>query len=212
MLKVTPAHDKNDFEIGQRHKLAVVDIINPNGSMNDLAGKDLAGLDRFVARKVAVEKLAALGSLVKEEPYENKIAFSQRARVPIEQRLSEQWFLKYPAVEQSKACVEQAGSAAVPVADSGVSPESSSSAGVPLGGTPTSAGGSPVPPRKMRFHPDRWAFRIGASAASFGGGIGFRCGEKSRKCVFCLPAAYRARRRKGSKRQAFPASKEKFLT
>src|SRR6185503_14559206 len=107
VLKVTPAHDKNDFEIGQRHRLPAVDIMNPNGSMNDLAGKDLAGMDRFAARKVAVEKLKELSALEKEEPYENKIGFSQRARVPIEPRLSEQWFLKYPAVEQSKACVEQ---------------------------------------------------------------------------------------------------------
>ena len=137
VLKVTPAHDKNDFDIGQRHKLAAVDIMNPNGSMNDLAGKDLAGLDRFAARKVAVEKLKELGALEKEEPYENKIGFSQRARVPIEPRLSEQWFLKYPAVEQSKSCVEQ---------------EDCSGA--------VSAPASAVTDRrysKMRFHPQRWA-------------------------------------------------------
>src|SRR5206468_7959304 len=115
VLKVPAAQDKNDFDIGQRHKLAAVDIMNPNGSMNDLAGKDLAGLDRFEARKVAVEKLKELGALEKEEPYENKIGFSQRARVPIEPRLSEQWFLKYPAVKQSKACVDQGGITLKPV-------------------------------------------------------------------------------------------------
>src|SRR6266542_2017488 len=97
VLKVTPAHDKADFEIGRRHNLLAVDIMNPNATMNDLAGADLRGLDRFEARKVAVEKLKALGALVKEEPYENKIGFSQRAKVPIEPRLSEQWFLKYPS-------------------------------------------------------------------------------------------------------------------
>src|SRR6185503_13426101 len=107
--KVTPAHDKNDFEIGQRHTLPAVDIMNPNGTMNKLAGESLAGLDRFEARAVAVERLKELNALVKEEPYENKIGFSQRAKVPIEPRLSEQWFLKYPSVEQSRACV--AGSA-----------------------------------------------------------------------------------------------------
>jgi valyl-tRNA synthetase len=106
VLKVTPAHDKADFEIGQRHGWPAVDIMNPNGSMNDLAGADLRGLDRFEARKVAVEKLKALGALVKEEPYQNKIGFSQRAKVPIEPRLSEQWFLKYPSVERARACVE----------------------------------------------------------------------------------------------------------
>ena len=79
--------------------------------MNELAGQDLAGLDRFEARKIAVEKLRELGALIEEKPYENNVGFSQRADVPIEPRLSEQWFLKYPAVEQSKACVEQEESA-----------------------------------------------------------------------------------------------------
>ena len=107
VLKVTPAHDKADFEIGQRHKLPIVEVINADGSMGDLAGNDLRGLDRFKARKVAVEKLAELGALVEEKPYENNVGFSQRADVPIEPRLSEQWFLKYPAVAESKACVAE---------------------------------------------------------------------------------------------------------
>jgi valyl-tRNA synthetase len=105
VLKVTPAHDKADFEIGQRHKLPVVDIMNPDASMNDLAGADLRGLDRFKARKVAAEKLTELGSLEKEEPYTNNVGFSERADVLIEPRLSEQWFLKYPSVPKSQACV-----------------------------------------------------------------------------------------------------------
>ena len=107
VLKVTPAHDKADFEIGQRHKLAQIEVITANGHMNDLAGADLNGLDRFKARKIAVEKLTELGSLEKEEPYTNNVGFSERADVPIEPRLSEQWFLKYPSVEKSRACVEQ---------------------------------------------------------------------------------------------------------
>jgi valyl-tRNA synthetase len=105
VLKVTPAHDKADFEIGQRHKLAIVDIMHPNGHMNELAGADLNGLDRFKARKVAVEKLTELGALVKEEPYTNNVGYSERADVPIEPRLSEQWFLKYPSAEKSRAVV-----------------------------------------------------------------------------------------------------------
>src|ERR1039457_5912063 len=68
VLKVTPAHDKADFEIGQRHKLAQIDIMYPNGHMNELAGGPLNGLDRFKARKVAVELLTELGALEKEEP------------------------------------------------------------------------------------------------------------------------------------------------
>ena len=107
VLKVTPAHDKADFEIGQRHALPVLDIMHPNAVMNDLAGTDLAGLDRFAARKRAVELLGELGVLEKEEPYQNNVGYSERADVPIESRLSEQWFLKYPSVAEARACVEQ---------------------------------------------------------------------------------------------------------
>jgi valyl-tRNA synthetase len=107
VLKVTPAHDKADFDIGTRHKLSLIEVINADGSMNARAGTALAGLDRFKARKVAVELLKEHGVLVEEKPYENNVGFSQRADVPIEPRLSEQWFLKYPAVEQSKACVAE---------------------------------------------------------------------------------------------------------
>ncbi|MBI5772196.1 MAG: valine--tRNA ligase [Verrucomicrobia bacterium] len=156
VLKVTPAHDKADFDIGQRHKLPIVDIMNADGTMNDLAGADLRGLERFKARKVAEEKLTELGALVEAKPYENNVGFSQRADVPIEPRLSEQWFLKYPSVEQARLCVVQPGSATVPVADFGVSPESSARAGIPVSETLTGAGGTPALP-KMRFHPDRWA-------------------------------------------------------
>jgi valyl-tRNA synthetase len=107
VLKVTPAHDKADFDIGTRHKLPLIEVINAAGSMNHLAGADLRGLDRFKARKIAVEKLCELEMLVEEKPYENNVGFSQRADVPIEPRLSEQWFLKYPAVPESKACVAE---------------------------------------------------------------------------------------------------------
>src|SRR5205814_6141432 len=73
VLKVTPAHDKADFEIGRRHKLPIIDIMNPDGSMNELAGQDLKGMDRFKARKVAAERLQALGVLVKGEAYLNNV-------------------------------------------------------------------------------------------------------------------------------------------
>ncbi|MST94320.1 MAG: valine--tRNA ligase [Pedosphaera sp.] len=143
VLKVTPAHDKADFEIGQRHKLPIVDIMNANGTMNDLAGESLAGLDRFEARKVAVERLKELAVMVEEKPYENNVGFSQRADVPIEPRLSEQWFLKYPSVEQAKACVEQ-------VEERSAEHCSAPTDAVNLrSNAPRSA--------KMRFYPDRWA-------------------------------------------------------
>src|SRR5436190_11585734 len=105
VLKVTPAHDKADYEIGLRHKLPVIDVLTPDGKMTTEAGAELAGLDRFAARKIAVEKLKELGSLEKEEPYTNNVGFSERADVPIEPRLSEQWFLKYPSVPKSQSCV-----------------------------------------------------------------------------------------------------------
>jgi valyl-tRNA synthetase len=106
VLKVTPAHDKADFEIGQRHKLPLIDILNPDATLNEQAGQDLAGLERFKARKVAAEKLQEMGALLKEEPYQNNVGFSERADVPIEPRLSEQWFLKYPSVRPAREAAE----------------------------------------------------------------------------------------------------------
>ena len=106
VLKVTPAHDKADYEIGLRHNLPVIDIMNANGTLNDLAGEGFAGLDRFEARVEAVERLKELGLLTKEEPYENNVGFSERADVPVEPRLSEQWFLKYPKTVEARAAVK----------------------------------------------------------------------------------------------------------
>ena len=105
VLKVTPAHDKADFEIAQRHSLPVIDVMHPNGVLNELAGQDLGGMERFAARKRAAELLTEIGSLVKEEPYQNNLGYSERADVPIESRLSEQWFLKYPSVKESQDVV-----------------------------------------------------------------------------------------------------------
>lgn len=105
VLKVTPAHDKADFEIGQRHNLEIIDVLHPNAVLNDLAGVDLAGLERFEGRKKAVELLKEMEALIKEEPHQNNVGYSERAGVPIEPRLSEQWFLKYPSVQASQDVV-----------------------------------------------------------------------------------------------------------
>jgi valyl-tRNA synthetase len=105
VLKVTPAHDKLDFEIGQRHGLPVIDVLHPDGTIKCPALPELDGLDRFVARKKAAELLADGGLLAKEEPHESTVGFSERAGVPIEPRLSEQWFLKYPKVAEARAAV-----------------------------------------------------------------------------------------------------------
>lgn len=106
VLKVTPAHDVADFEIGQRHNLPIIDVMNPDATMNALAGEDFRGLDRFAARKKAVEKLDELGQLVAIEDYDNNVGFSERGGVPIEPRLSDQWFMRYPKVAEAKAAVE----------------------------------------------------------------------------------------------------------
>jgi valyl-tRNA synthetase len=104
-LKITPAHDKADFEIGLRHHLPVIDVLNADGKLNEFAGPELAGMDRFAGRKLAVELLKASGGLVAEEPYANNVGYSERADVPIEPRLTWQWWLRYPRVEEAKAAV-----------------------------------------------------------------------------------------------------------
>ncbi|HEX7516286.1 MAG TPA: valine--tRNA ligase [Chthoniobacterales bacterium] len=105
VLKVTPAHDKTDFEIGVRHSLPVIDVLHPDGRINCPAVPELDGLDRFAARKKAAEILAEHGLLTKEEPHENNVGFSERSEVPIEPRLSEQWFLRYPKTAEALAVV-----------------------------------------------------------------------------------------------------------
>ena len=107
VLKVTPAHDTLDFEIGQRHKLPVIDVLTPDGKINCPAVPELNGLDRFEARKKGGELLEARGLLAKAEPYENNVGFSDRTDVPIEPRLSEQWFLRYPKTNEALAVVKQ---------------------------------------------------------------------------------------------------------
>jgi valyl-tRNA synthetase len=105
VLKVTPAHDTLDFEIGQRHNLPVIDVLHPDGKIHCPAVPELDGLDRFEARKRAAELLEAKGLLSKTEPYENNVGFSDRSDVPIEPRISEQWFLRYPNTQEALAMV-----------------------------------------------------------------------------------------------------------
>jgi valyl-tRNA synthetase len=107
VLKVTPAHDKVDFEVGQRHKLPVIDVLHPDGKINCPAVPELDGLDRFEARRRAAELLQERGLLSKTEPYENNVGFSDRSEVPIEPRLSEQWFLRYPKTKEALAVVKK---------------------------------------------------------------------------------------------------------
>jgi len=92
-LKVTPAHDVNDYMLGEKHHLPAIDIFNPDGTLNE-HGAMYAGMDRFDARKKIVEDLQAAGLLEKNQPYTNKVGFSERTNVPIEPKLSMQWFLE----------------------------------------------------------------------------------------------------------------------
>jgi len=107
VLKVTPGHDKTDFEIGQRHGLPILEVIAADGRIDCLEVPELHGMERFAARKKAAEMLEAAGLLVKADPYENTVGFSERGNVPIEPRISEQWFLHYPKIEEAMRVVEE---------------------------------------------------------------------------------------------------------
>ncbi len=92
-LKITPAHDINDYELGIKHNLESIDIFNDNGTLNE-AAQILIGVDRFEARKQIIPELEAAGNLVKVEDYMNKVGYSERTDAVIEPKLSLQWFLK----------------------------------------------------------------------------------------------------------------------
>lgn len=94
-LKVTPAHDLNDYELGLKHHLPVVDILNDDGTLNEKA-QILVGEDRFAARKKIIPLLESVGSLEKIEDYKSQIGFSERTDAVIEPKLSMQWFCKMP--------------------------------------------------------------------------------------------------------------------
>lgn len=93
-VKVTPAHDPNDYQIGQRHDLVQLLVMNDDGTMNAAAGPDFAGLDRFAAREKVVERFEELGLLDKVEDYEITLPICERCKTIIEPILSEQWFVK----------------------------------------------------------------------------------------------------------------------
>jgi len=93
-VKMTPAHDPNDFEVAQRHNLEIITVTNDDGTMNENAGR-FAGMDPMECRKAVVEELDKLGLLVKVEDYSHNVGFCYRhGNTPVEPRLSEQWFVK----------------------------------------------------------------------------------------------------------------------
>ena len=99
-LKVTPAHDVNDYILGLKHKLEVIDTINPDGTLSAAAQRYI-DQDRFVVRKKIVQDLKEAGQLVKIEDYENKVGYSERTDEVIEPRISVQWFLKMKELAKS---------------------------------------------------------------------------------------------------------------
>ena len=98
-LKVTPAHDINDKALGEKHDLEIVDIFNPDGTVN-ANGLHYEGQDRFAVRKAIEKELDALGVLAKKEPHKNKVGTSERTKAVIEPRLSDQWFLRMEKLAQ----------------------------------------------------------------------------------------------------------------
>ncbi|MEM1058620.1 MAG: valine--tRNA ligase [Verrucomicrobiota bacterium] len=101
VLKVTPAHDHADFDIGRRHNLKIIDVMTKDGKINCPGVPELHGLERFAARQRAAELLGEKGALIREEDYRNNVGFSERGKVAIEPKLSEQWFLRYPRIDEA---------------------------------------------------------------------------------------------------------------
>lgn len=101
MVKITPAHDPNDFKVGKRHNLEELNTFNEDATLNDVCGK-YAGMDRFDARKSMVKDLEDGGYMLKEDPIVHAVGHSQRTGVQVEARLSTQWFVKMkPLAEQA---------------------------------------------------------------------------------------------------------------
>jgi valyl-tRNA synthetase len=92
-VKITPAHDFNDFEVGKRNNLEMICILDINGDLNDNTPKEWQGLDRFEARKLLLEKLESDGYLVRAEPYLNSVPHGDRSNVIIEPYLTDQWYV-----------------------------------------------------------------------------------------------------------------------
>jgi valyl-tRNA synthetase len=99
-VKVTPAHDPNDYACAQRQRLPLINILNADGTLNAHGGR-FAGLERYAARKAVVAELEALGLLEKVEPYETQVGHSDRSKTPIEPYLSDQWFVTMAALAES---------------------------------------------------------------------------------------------------------------
>jgi valyl-tRNA synthetase len=167
-VKVTPAHDPNDYQMAMRHNLPLTVVIGPDGAMTAEAGDAFAGLDRMEARQAVIEELTGQGLLLKTEDYVHNVGYGQRSHVPIEPYLSEQWFLKYPSVEAAIECVERGHETGVteetalggkslvahlPMEELGIQP--APGAGMKIADPVTDV--NPGQEGTIRFHPERWS-------------------------------------------------------
>lgn len=114
VVKITPAHDQNDFEVGLRHNLPIINVMDETAAINENGGK-YCGLDRFSARKKIVEDLKADGSLIKIEPIKHNVGACYRCNEIIEPRISKQWFVKMaPLAEPAIKCVKNGDTKFIP--------------------------------------------------------------------------------------------------
>ena len=107
-VKVTPAHDPNDFDMGERNNLDIINILHPNAKLNKNVPEKYEGLDRFEARKKVVKELDSLGLLEKIEDYEHSVGHCERCGTVVEPLLSKQWFVRIkPLAERAVQAVQE---------------------------------------------------------------------------------------------------------
>ena len=112
VVKITPAHDPNDFEVGKRHNLEQINVMNDDGTINENGGK-YAGMDRYEARKAIVEELKNLGLLVKIEDHVHNVGTHDRCKTTVEPMMKLQWFVRMD--EMAKPAIEALKSASAKV-------------------------------------------------------------------------------------------------
>lgn len=108
-VKITPAHDPNDFAIGKRHKLPMITVMNDNGTMAENTPSPFAGLDRFEARKAVINGLKELGLFDKQENYKHSVPHSERSKTIIEPKLSKQWYVSMKDLAKPAADAARSG-------------------------------------------------------------------------------------------------------
>lgn len=114
VVKITPAHDPNDFEVGLRHSLPIISVLDDNAVMNENAGK-YKGMDRYEARKAIIKDLEEQGFLVKTEPIKHNVGSCYRCKTIVEPKVSKQWFVKMkPLAEPAVACVKSGQTKFIP--------------------------------------------------------------------------------------------------